>query len=75
MGELPAAGDQGLGTWLRQRTDRPHEWHSGLLVGGLDFRYRSRRLRLTSPVNDFTNGRSASQCQALGGSVGLSFMR
>ena len=23
--ELPAAGDQGLGTSIRQRTDRPHE--------------------------------------------------
>jgi hypothetical protein len=42
--ELPAAGDQGLGTWIRNepigRTSDPGR--GGLLVGGLDFRYHSR---------------------------------
>src|SRR5438132_433897 len=28
-GELPAERDQGLGTWIRQRTDRPHERPAG----------------------------------------------
>jgi len=41
--ELPAERDQGLGTWIRQRTNRPLEHaRGGLLQGGLDIRYPAR---------------------------------
>ena len=76
-GELPAERDQGLGTWLQQRTDRPLEHargRDGLLEGGLDFRYPSRLLA-HGPGNDSAGGRSRAWRQALGGSEGLSFMR
>lgn len=48
----------------------------GLLVGGLDFRVRSRQ-EAHRPGNDFRNGWKRQQRQALGGSAGLSlsFMR
>ena len=75
--ELPAAGDQGLGTWIRQRTDRPHEQPAGaagcLWVGWTSV--TTHDTKLTDWGNDSSNSRGAMQRQALGGSGGLSFMR
>ena len=76
-GELPAQRDQGLGTWIQQRTDRPLKHacgRDGLLEGGLDFHYPSRLLA-HGPGNDSAGSHSRARRQALGGSEGLSFMR
>ena len=68
----------GPGTWLRDepigRTSGPRA--GGLLVGGLDFRVRSRQ-EAHGPGNDSSNGWKRQRRQALGGSEGLSlsFMR
>ena len=55
--ELPAAGDQGLGLGSGNepigRTKSPRA--CGLLVGGLDFRVRSRH-EAHRPGNDSSNG-------------------
>ena len=76
--ELPAERDQGLGAWIRQRIDRLLEQargRGGLLEGGLDIRFYSRQGGLR-PGNDCAiGGGSVVWRQALGGSVGLSFMR
>ena len=75
--ELPAERDQGLGAWIRRRTDRPLKHargRGGLLKGGLDIRYHSRHggsragERLRRRLERWLR-------QALGGSEGLSFMR
>jgi hypothetical protein len=73
--ELPAERDQGLGTGIRQRTNRPLEHaRGGLLKGGLDIRYLSRH-EAHAPGDGSASGESAGGRQALGGSAGLSFMR
>ncbi len=75
--ELPAERDQGLGAWIQECTDRPLEHargRSGLLKGGLDFRYLSRHV-LSGRGNDSAGGCRGGWRQALGGSPGLSFIR
>ena len=78
--EPPAAGDQGLGTSIRNApTGRTKSrWACGLLVGGLDFRVCSRQ-EAHRRGNDSSKGGSRQQRQALGSEglsgLSLSFMR
>ena len=73
--ELPAERDQGLGTWIRERTDRPLEQargRDGLLEGGLDFRSDSRRWQLGRRTTSLAAFASAGVRRWVGRKVCLS---